>query len=86
MVYVYLVLSSQVKARSTITGNSAPAVDAQKVFKDTFNDLIRADLSIDTEKYQGALGHALSKVGFSVGVGICMLPSNMNLNIGKKEG
>ena len=86
MVYVYLVLSSQVKARSNIAGNSAPAVDAQKVFKDTFNDLIRGDLSIDTEKYQGALDHALSKVGFSVGVGICMLPSNMNLNIGKKEG
>ena len=30
MVYVYLVLSSQVKARSNIAGNSAPAVDAQK--------------------------------------------------------
>ena len=86
IIYVYLVLSSQVKARSGIAGNSAPAIDAQKVFKDTFNDLIRGDLSIDTEKYQGALGHALSKVGFSVGVGICMLPSNMNLNIGKKEG
>ena len=86
MVYVYLVLSSQVKARSTITGNSAPAVDAQKVFKDTFNDLIRADLSIDTEKYQGVLEHALSKVDFSVGVGIYMLSSNLNLNIRKKEG
>ena len=85
MVYVYLVLSSQVKARSTITGNSAPAVDAQKVFKDTFNDLIRADLSIDTEKYQGVLEHALSKVDFSVGVGIYMLSSNLNLNIRKKE-
>ena len=63
-VYVYLVLSSQVKARSTIAGNSALAVDAQKVFKDTLNDLIRGDLSIDTEKYQGVLEHALSKVGF----------------------
>ena len=51
MVYVYLVLSSQVKAKSNIAGNSAPAVDAQKVFKDTFNDLIRRDLSIDTKKY-----------------------------------
>ena len=50
MKYVYLVLSSQVKAKSTVAGNSAPAVDVQKVFKDTFNDLIRRDLSIDTEK------------------------------------
>ena len=31
MVYVYLVLSSQIKAKSTIAGNSAPAVDAQEV-------------------------------------------------------
>ena len=86
MVYVYLVLSSQVKARSAIASNSAPAVDAQKVFKGTFNDLTRGDLSIDTEKYQGVLEHALSKVDFSVGVGIYMLSSNLNLNIGKKEG
>ena len=86
MVYVSLVLSSQVTARSTIIDNSAPAVDAQKIFKDTFNDLIKGDLSIDTEKYQGVLQHALSKVNFSVVVGIYMLPSNLNLNIRKKEG
>ena len=38
MAYVYLVLSSQVKARSTIAGNLTLAVDAQKVFKDMFNE------------------------------------------------
>ena len=86
MAYVYLVLSSQVKARSTIAGNLTLAVDAQKVFKDMFNDFIRGDLSIDAEKYQRVLEHALSKVDFSVGVAIYMLPSNLNLNIGKKEG
>ena len=32
------------------------------------------------------LEHALSKVDFSVGVAIYMLPSNLDLNIGKKEG
>ena len=85
IIYVYLVLSSQVKARSGIAGNSAPAIDAQKVFKDTFNDLIRGDLSINTKKYQGVLENALSKVDFSVGVGIYMLPRNLNLNIGKKK-
>ena len=84
MAYVYLVLSSQVNARSTIAGNSAPAVDAQKVFKHAFNFSIREDLSIDTKKYQGVLELALSKVDFPVGVGIYMLPSNLNLHIGKK--
>ena len=43
-------------------------------------------MSIDIEKYQGVLEHALSKVDFSVGTGIYMLPSNLNLNIGKKKG
>ena len=70
IVYVYLVLSSEAKARSAIVGNSAPAVEAQKVFKDMFNDLIRGDVSIDTEKYQGVLEHVLSKVHFTVGAGI----------------
>ena len=78
--YVNLVLTSQVQARSSIVGNSAPAVDAQKVFKSTFKELINEDYSIgiDIERYQGVLEHALSKVDFSVGTGIYMLPSNLN--------
>ena len=35
---------------------------------------------------QGVLEHAMSKVDFSVGGGIYMLPSNMNLNINKTQG
>ena len=46
-VYVYLVLTSQVQTRPSIVGNSAPAVDAQKVFKSTFKALINEDYSID---------------------------------------
>ena len=69
-------------------GNSAPAVDAHKVFKSTFKALINEDCSIviDIETYQGVLEHALSKVDFSVGTGIYMLPSNLNLNLGKMKG
>ena len=65
-VYAYLVLSSQVQARSSIVGTSVPAVDAQKVFKSTFKTLTNEDASIaiDIEKYQGMLEHALSKLGF----------------------
>ena len=86
--YVYLGLTSQVQSRSSIVGSSAPAVDAQKVFKSTFKSLINEDYSIgiDIERYQGVLKHALSKVDFSVGIGIYMLPSNLNLNIGRKKG
>ena len=86
--YVYLVLTSQVQARSSTVGNSAPAVDTQQVFKSTFKTLINKDYSIaiDIERHQGVLKHALSKVDFSVGIGIYMLPSNLNLNIGKMKG
>ena len=87
--YVYLVLTSQVQARSSIVGNSATAVDAQKVFKSTFKALINKDYSIGIDierRYQGVLEHALSKVDFSVSIGIYMLQSNLNLNIRKTKG
>ena len=32
------------------------------------------------------LEHAVSKIDFSVGIGIYMFPSNLNLNIGKTKG
>ena len=44
--YVYLALTSQVQARSSIAGNSVPAVDSQQVFKGTFKGLINEDYSI----------------------------------------
>ena len=81
--YVYLVLTSQVQARSARVGNSAPAVDAQQHFKDTFKSLINEDLCIDIEKNEGVLEHALSNVDFSVGMGIYMLPSNLNFKKGR---
>ena len=86
--YVYLVLTSQVKAISSIVGNSASAVDAQQVFKSTFKALINEEYSIgiNIDRYQGVLEHALSKVDFLVRAGIYMLPSNLNLNMGKTKG
>ena len=58
------------------------------MFKSTFKALINEDYSIaiDIERYQEVLGHALSKVDFSMGTGIYMLPSNLNLSIGKTKG
>ena len=37
-------------------------------------------------RYQGVLEHALSKVDFSVGTVICMLPSDLYLIMGKTKG
>ena len=86
--YVYLFLTSQVQARSSIVGNSAPAVDTQQVFKSTLKALVSEDYSIaiNIERYQRVLEHTLAKLEFSVGIGIYMLPSDLNLNIGKTKG
>ena len=58
--YVYLVLTSQTLTRSNIVGNSAPAVDAQQVFKSTFKVVINEEIgsAIDIKRYQGVLEHA----------------------------
>ena len=86
--FVYLVLTSQVQAKSRIVGNSVSAVDAQEVFKSTFKALLDEDyfISDNIQRYQDVLKRALSKVDFSVGIGIYMLPSNLNLNIGSTKG
>ena len=78
--YVYLVLISQVQPRPSIVGNSAPAVDTQEIFKNTFKALINKNYSIaiDIWRYQGVLEHVLSKADFSVGIGTYMLPSDVN--------
>ena len=85
--YICLGLTFQAQAKSSIVGSSGPAVDAQKVFKSTFKSLINEDYSIgiDIERYQGLLEQALSKVDFSVGIGIYMLRSNLNLHIGRTK-
>ena len=86
--HVYLVITSQVQARSSIVGNIAPAVDTEQALKGMFEALINEDYSItsDIERYQGVLEHALSEVDFSVGIGIYILSSNVNLSIGKTKG
>ena len=63
-------------------------MDAQQALKGMFKALINENYSIgiDIERYQGVLEHALLKVDFSVGIGIYMLPNNLNLSIGKTKG
>ena len=76
--YVYLGVTSQVQERSG-------TVDAKQNLKSTFNELKNEDysISVDIERYQSVLRHTLSKVNFSVGSGVYMLPSNLNLTIRK---
>ena len=82
-VYAYLILSSQASARSGIVGNMVSALTAQKAFLNNFENVInrRVDIREDIKRYQDTLSYASSKVDYSVGENIYMLPSDMNLNI-----
>ena len=81
--YAYLILSSQASARSGIVGNTASALTAQSAFLNNFEDIVdrRVDIREDIKHYQDTLSYAFSKVDYSVGQNIYMLPSDMNLKI-----
>lgn len=81
--YAYLVLSSQASARSSILGNDSSALTAQRVFMNNLEDIVnrRVDIQEDIKRYQDTLNYASSKVDYSVGQGIYMIPSDMNLRI-----
>ena len=81
--YAYLILSSQASARSGIVGNRASALTAQSAFLDNFENVVnrRVDILEDIKHYQDTLSFASSKVDYSVGQNIYMLPSDMNLKI-----
>ena len=81
--YAYLILSSQASARSEIVGNTASALTVQSAFLDNFENIVnrRVDIREDIKRYQDTLSYASSKVDYSVGRGIYMLPGDMNLKI-----
>ena len=81
--YAYLILRSQASARSSIVGNSASALTAQSAFLYNFENIVnrRVDISEDVKHYQNTLSYASSKVDYSVGENLFMLPSDMELRI-----
>ena len=81
--YACLILSSQASVRSSIVGNSASSLTAQSAFLNNFENIVnrRVDISEDIKHYQDTLSYALSKVDYSVGESIYMIPSDMNLKI-----
>ena len=81
--YAYLILSSQASARSGIVGNTASALTAQSAFLNNFEDIVnrRVDIREDIKHYQDTLSYTSSKVDYSVGEHLYMLPSDMTLKI-----
>ena len=81
--YSYSILSSQAYVRSGIVANTASALTAQEAFLNNFEDIVnrRVNIREDIKRYQDTPSYASSKVDYSVGENIYMLPSDMNLNI-----
>ena len=77
--YAYLILCSQVSARSGIVGNTASALTAQSAFLNNFEDIVnqRVDIREDIKRYQDNLSYASSKVNYSVGEHLYLLPSDI---------
>ena len=81
--YAYLILSSQASARSNVLGNTASALTAQQACLNNFENVVnrRVDIQEDIKHYQDTLSYASSKVDYSVGKNVYMLPYDINLNI-----
>ena len=81
--YAFLILSSQASARSSIVGNPASSLTAQSAFLNNFGDIVnrKVDVREDIKRYQDTLSYASSKVDYSIGEHLYMLPSNMELRI-----
>ena len=64
------------------------ALDAQSIWSTSFEQLVKSESSINDEirRYQDVLQYASSKVDFNVGEGVYMLPSNMVLLMGNRQG
>ena len=81
--YAYLILSSQASARSSIIGNSASSLTAQSAFLNNFENVVnrKVDIREDVKTYQETLSYASSKVDYSIGEHLYMLPSDIQLRI-----
>ena len=83
--YTYLILTSQTSTRGPIVGHEARNLDAQRVFLNTFENIVnrRVNIPEDMQRFQKTLQYARSKVDYVIGKFTYMLLSDMNLRIGK---
>ena len=83
--YAYLILTSQTSTRGPIVGHEARNLGAQGTFLNTFENIVnrRVNIPEDIRRFQKTLQYTRSKVDYVIGEFIYMLPSNMDLQIGK---
>ena len=79
--YAYLILTSQISTRGPIAGHESQNLDAQRVFMNTFENIVNRRVNIleDIQRFQKTLQYARSKVDYTVASYVYLLPSDMNL-------
>ena len=86
--YAYLILTSQTSTRGLIVGHEARSLDAQRTFLNTFENVVNRTVNIpeDIRRFQKTLQYARSKVDYVISEFIYILPSDLNLSIGRVQG
>ena len=86
--YVFLTLSSLSSARCSIIKKYGRALDAQSIWRMSFEQLLKSDSSNNDEicRYQDVLQYASLKVDINLGEGVYMLSSNMVLAMVNRRG
>ena len=82
--YVYLILGAQAEARGAIVHSSGRDLDAQKQFDVLLEDSINKTLSIpeSISRYQKAIAKTHKLLNFVLAPGLCLIPSDLVLNVG----
>ena len=85
--FVWAVLGAQSQVRSSILGGGN-AFDVQKQFLANVEDAINAPVDIPNsiDRYQSVLQYARSKVDYIIGIGLYMIPNNIDLCVGRING
>ena len=80
-----MILTSQTSTRGPIVGHEARNLDAQRTFLNNFQNIVnrRVNIPEDIRRFQKTLQYARSKVDYAISEFIYMIPSDMNLRIGK---
>ena len=83
--HAYLILTSQTSTRSQIIGFGASELDSQRTFLKTFENIVarRVNIPEDKLRFQKVLQYARGNVDFVIGEIMYMIPSDMNLRIGR---
>lgn len=78
--YAYCILGAQAQTRSSIL----TSLETQQNFVDLLEASIRSLFSIpdSIEQYQNAISRTNSKIDYTIGTGLYMIPSTMVLNVG----